>query len=76
MSSGCGEFDAWVELEEGEVKVEVNYFVQPPEPDVGVDGGIEIESIMHGKTDLMGKLSNDEIDSIANEIINTLSEDY
>ena len=69
FKTGSQEHDTTVEIDDVEVEVVVVYSIQPPEPDVGIDGGIEIENVLRADTSsVMDKLSEDQLDSLAYEI--------
>lgn len=60
-----------VEVDDVEYAVEVHYDSSGPEPDVNWAGGVEIESVIHRSSDLdlTDRLSEDQLDAIAQEIV-------
>ena len=60
-----------VEVDDVEYAVEVHYESSAPEPDVNWAGGVEIESVIHHTSDLdlTDRLSEDQLDAIAQEIV-------
>ncbi len=60
-----------VEIDDVEYAVEVHYDSSGPEPDVNWAGGVEIESVIHRSSDLdlTDKLSEAQLDAIAQEIV-------
>jgi hypothetical protein len=58
----------------------VEFFVQSPEPDVNVPGGIELECIWYeDEGNIIDRASEEELEKIANELIeymNDLEESY
>lgn len=64
-----GEYDASITVNDVDMDVSVHYSVQSPEPDVGVQGGIEIEGVyFEDQGDIQDELSADQIESLAEEI--------
>ncbi len=60
-----------VEIDDVEYAVEVHYDSSGPEPDVNWAGGVEIESVIHRSSDLdlTDRLSEAQLDAIAQEIV-------
>ena len=55
--------------EEYDADVRVVYSIQPPEPDVGIDGGIEIEGVyFEDEGCLMGDMTDYQLECLAEEI--------
>ena len=63
------EFETCVEVDEVEFEVTVHYETQPPEPDVNVAGGTEINSVItQAGEDITDKLSEGQLESLAMDI--------
>lgn len=69
LARGSQEYHTQVELNEVEQDVMVIYSESAPEPDVGFDGGIEIEGVyFEDQGDVSGEMSEDQLDALALEI--------
>ena len=68
MPRGSQEYETYLEVEGVEFDVVVIYSVQAAEPDVNVDGGIEIEGVYNGAEDVTGLCSEYQLECWANEI--------
>ena len=56
-------------INDNEVECKVYYSIQPAEPDVGVEAGIEIEGVWLGDREVTGELDDGDLDDIAQDII-------
>ena len=72
LPKGSQEYETYLEVEGVEFDVVVIYSVQGPEPDVGVDGGIEIGGVWRGNEDVTGLCSDYQLECYANEINESL----
>ena len=68
LPRGSQEYETYMDIDGEDVAVSVTYYVQPPEPDVGVDGGIEIEGVYRGSEDVTGLCGKYQLECWAIEI--------
>ena len=72
LPKGSQEYETYMDIDGEDVAVIVEYYVQPPEPDNNVDGGIEIEGVYRGSEDVIGRCSEYQLECWANEINDSL----
>lgn len=71
LPKGSQEYETYLEVEGVELDVTVVYSAQPPEPDVNVAGGIEIEGVYlkdKDDMDITALCSDVELETFANDI--------
>jgi len=61
--------NAAIEINGEEVLATLHYFLQPPEPDVGCPGSVELESIIVDGKEVVFDLTDDEIEQVTQTII-------
>ena len=65
---GAYQYDTYVEIDGEELEVTVEYEVSPAEPDVNFAGSLDLCAVLHGKEDLIDKISSEETDRLVERV--------